>query len=204
MIKLFYAPGACSLATHIVLEWIGQPYELEKVQLGDPEFLKINPMGQVPTIIDGDRVMSQGDAVLKYLARKYPNARLGDDATIEDAYELDHWLAFFTGDVHPAFYPYFVPNRYSVDQSESAVQSAKEAAYKLVDKVFIYLNQHLKGKSHIAGNRRTIVDAYAFAMIRWGNNLPKSLADYPEIDRFYHQLLADKGVQQAMEQQGIH
>jgi glutathione S-transferase len=54
MIKLFYAPGTCALATHIALEWIGEPYELQQVQLGDPEYLKINSLGQVPAIIDGD------------------------------------------------------------------------------------------------------------------------------------------------------
>ncbi len=73
-----------------------------------------------------------------------------------------------------------------------------------MDKVFTHLDQHLTGKTHIAGNRRTIVDAYGFAMIRWGNNLPKSLSDYPQINRFYHQLLDDKDVKQAMEQQEIH
>jgi glutathione S-transferase len=203
MIKLFYAPGTCALATHIVLEWIGEPYELEKVQLGDLKFLKINALGQVPTMMDGDRVMSQGDALLKYLVHKYPSTNLGDDGTLADAYELDHWLAFFTGDVHPAFFPFFSPARYSTDESERAQHAVKEASYKLVDKVFTHLDQHLEGKTYIVGNRRTIVDAYAFAMIRWGNYLPKSLSNYPQINRFYHYMLDDKEVKQAMEQQGI-
>ncbi len=125
---MFYAPGTCALATHIVLEWIGEPYELEKVQLGDPAFLKINPLGQVPTMMDGDRVMSQGDALLKYLVHKYPSAKLGDDGTLADAYELDHWLAFFTGDVHPAFFPFFSPKRYSVDHTDQALHTVKEAS----------------------------------------------------------------------------
>lgn len=203
MIKLFYAPGTCALATHIVLEWIGEPYDLQKVHLGDPKFLTINPLGQVPTIIDEDRVMSQGDAILKYLVHKYPKAQLGDDGTLTDRYEIDHWLAFFTGDVHPAFFPFFHPNRYTVDGSPEALLAVKEASYKLVDKVFMYLDQHLVGKTHIAANRRTIVDAYGFAMMRWGNNLPKALASYPQIDRFCHQMLADQDVKRAMEQQGI-
>ena len=77
MIKLFYAPGTCALAVHIVLEWIGEQYELQLVKLGDPEYLKINPLGQVPAIIDSDReVMNQADAILKYLAQKYPVNRL--------------------------------------------------------------------------------------------------------------------------------
>lgn len=204
MIKLFYAPGTCALAPHIVLEWIGEPYELQRVKPSDPEYLKINPLGQVPAMIDGDgTVMNQADAILKYLAHKYPDVKLGDDGTLQDAYDLDRWLAFLTGDVHPAFFPYFAPNRYSTDDSDRAQKSVKEASYKLIDRVYKHLDAHLDGKAHMVGNRRTIADAYAFAMIRWGNNLPKPLSDYPNLDHFYLHLREDGGVQQAMKQQGI-
>ncbi len=205
MMKLFYAPGTCALAPHIVLEWVGEPYDLEKVQPRSPEYLKINPLGQVPAMIDGSSgVMNQADAILKYLANKYPDAHLGDDGTLQDAYELDRWLAFFTGDVHPSFFPYFAPNRYWADNNESALKSIKESSYKLVDRVFKHLDEHLDGKNYIIGNRRTIADPYAFAMIRWGNNLPKPLSEYPNIYRFYQQLREDEGVKWAMEQQGIN
>ena len=94
MIKLFYAPGTCALAPHIVLEWIGEPYDLRKVKQSDPEYLKLNPLGQVPAMIDGESgVMNQASAILKYLARKYPEAKLGDDGTLQDGYDLDRWMA---------------------------------------------------------------------------------------------------------------
>lgn len=204
MIKLFYAPGTCALAPHIVLEWIGEPYELRKVKPSDPEYLQINPLGQVPAMIDGDSgVMNQADALLKYLAHKYPNAKLGDDGTLQDTYELDRWLAFLTGDVHPAFFPFFVPQRYTADGSETTRQTVKEASYRLIDRVYQHLDNHLDGKTHLVGNRRTIADPYAFAMTRWGKSLPKPLSNYPNLDRFYQQLCQDAGVQRAMEQQGI-
>lgn len=204
MIKLFYAPGTCALAPHIVLEWIGDPYELERVQLGDPEYLKVNPMGQVPAMIDGDSgVMNQADALLKYLAHKYPEAKLGDDGTPHNAYQLDNWLAFFTGDVHPAFFPFFRPARYWPVDDPEAHKSVKEASYKLIDRVFQYLDKHLEGKEYLMGSRRTIADPYAFAMVRWGNLLPKPLADYPNVYRFYQHLYQDEAVQRAMQQQGI-
>ena len=204
MIKLFYAPGTWALAPHIVLEWIGEPYELQRVKPSDPEYLKINPLGQVPAMVDGDSgVMNQADAILKYLAHKYPNVKLADDGTLQDAYDLDRWLAFLTGDVHPAFFPFFAPNRYSTDDSDSSQKSVKEASYKLIDRVYKHLDAHLDRKAHIVGNRRTIADAYAFPMLRWGNNLPKPLSDYPNLNRFYLHLREDAGVQQAMQQQGI-
>lgn len=203
--KLFYAPGTCALAPHIVLEWIGEPYELQRVKPSDPEYLKLNPLGQVPAMIDGDRgIMNQADAILKYLAHKYPEANLGDDGTLQDGYELDRWLAFLTGDVHPAFFPYFAPSRFSTDSSEAAQKAVKEASYKLIDRVFQHLNSHLEGKTFMVGDRRTIADPYAFAMLRWGNNLPKPLSEYPNCDRFYQHWHKDTGVQQAMQQQGLN
>lgn len=205
MLKLFYAPGTCALAPHIVLEWIGEPYEIQKVKPSDPDYLKLNPLGQVPALIDGESgVMNQADAILKYLARKYPQAQLGDDGTLQDAYELARWLAFLTGDMHPAFFPFFVPDRFSTDNSDRAKQSTKEASYKLIDRVYKHLDRHLDGKDYVVGNRRTIADAYAFAMIRWGNSLPNGLTNYPNLDRFYHHLREDEGVRRAMEQQQLH
>jgi glutathione S-transferase len=205
MIKLFYAPGTCALAPHIVLEWIGEPYDLQKVKPSDPDYLKLNPLGQVPAIQDGEsEMMNQADAVLKYLARKYPAAKLGDDGTLQDGYDLDRWLAFLTGDMHPAFFPYFAPARYSTNSSDLTQQATKEAAYKLIDRVYEYLDRHLDGKNHVVGDRLTIADPYAFAMIRWGNNLPNGLTKYSNLDRFYRHWIEDSGVQSAMSQQGIN
>jgi glutathione S-transferase len=204
MIKLFYAPGTCALAPHIVLEWIGEPYDLQKVKPSDSEYLQLNPLGQVPAMIDGEsEVMNQADAILKYLAHRYPQVNLSDDGTLQDSYELDRWLAFLTGDVHPAFFPFFAPQRYAIVESRESLQAVKEKSYPLIDRVFKHLNDHLNGKDHIVANRRTIADPYAFAMIRWGNALPKGLADYSNLFRFYEMLLKDEGVQRAMAQQGI-
>src|SRR5690606_28966645 len=76
-VKLYYMPGACPLATHITLEWIGQPYEIQAVPREDlkkPEFLALNPVGSVPVLTDGDLVLTQSVAILEYLAEKHPEA----------------------------------------------------------------------------------------------------------------------------------
>ncbi len=204
MIKLFYEPGSCALALHIVLEWIDEPYELEKVNTKNPNYLKINPLAQVPVMTDnGSDVMNQTDALLKYLVHKYPAAKLGDNSSLQDVYELDRWLAFLTGDLHPAFKPFFVPQRYTVDDSEAAQQSVKKASYQLIDRLYQHLDKNLEGKTYIVGDRLTIADPYAFAMTRWGNKLPKPLSDYPNLHRFYQQMLQNEGVQRAMKKQGI-
>jgi glutathione S-transferase len=204
MIKLFSEPGSCALAIHIVLEWIGKPYEIQEVRLGDPEYLKINPLGQVPAIVDGDRdVMTQADAILKYLARKYPAAKLGDNGTLQDEYEINRWMAFLTSDLHPAFVPFYKPERYSIDRNELSKQATKEASYQLIDRMYEYLDRHLNGKKFVVGNRRTISDAYAFAMIRWGNSLPNGLTNYPNLDRFYRDWCEDSAVKRVMAEQRL-
>ena len=75
---LFYSPGACSLAPHVVLQWIGEPYEAVRVKIGSPELLKINPSGAVPALDTGEGwTLTQNAAILQYIARRYPAAKLG-------------------------------------------------------------------------------------------------------------------------------
>src|SRR3546814_2756536 len=104
--KLYYSPGACSLADHIVLEWIGKPYEAIRVSRHDresPEFPRLNPAGAVTVLQDGDRVLTQNMAVPNFLADSFPDARLGGDGTPRCRAEVNRWLAFVNADVHPEF-----------------------------------------------------------------------------------------------------
>ena len=111
MTTLYYALGACSLAPHIVLEWIGAPYEAVKVQYGSKELLAVNPAGAVPTLREDDGwLLTQAGAILHYLAHKHPQADLAGDASPRGSAELDRWSSFFTGDLHPSFYPIFMPS----------------------------------------------------------------------------------------------
>ncbi len=104
MPKLLYHVGACSLAPHIVLEWIGAPYEEQPVEYGSAELFAINPSGAVPALIEDDGwILTQAGAILHYLAHKHPQADLAGDTSPRGAAELDRWSSFFTGDLHPSF-----------------------------------------------------------------------------------------------------
>lgn len=105
--KLYYLPDACSLAIHIILDWIGEPYDTEAMTregTKSPEYLTLNPAGAVPALVDGARVLTQNSAIQKYLIEKYPRAHLGPDPTPEGNYELNHWHGFLGGAriSHPA------------------------------------------------------------------------------------------------------
>lgn len=203
--KLFYMPGACSLAPHIVLEWIGKPFELGRVERGktrEPEFLAINPAGKVPALIEDDgRVLTEAEAILLYLAEKFPEAQLGSSPTPEARYEMYKWLSYLTGDVHPAFYPYFLPQRYIADQQQH--HAVREAAHQQIDACFQLLDRYMENRTYMVENRRTILDPYLFVFCRWGNTLPNPFINYSNLHRFLMQLAEDADVQQAMQTQNI-
>lgn len=119
MPTLYYADGACSLAPHIALEWIGRPYEAVRVRYGSDELLAVNPAGAVPTLREDDGwLLTQAGAILDYLAHKHPEARLAGGDGARAKAEAHRWSAFFTSDVHAAFWPIFMPSRYTTDTSD--------------------------------------------------------------------------------------
>lgn len=205
MYTLYYAPGACSLSTHIVLEWVGAPYRALQVNPADPRYHEINPAGAVPALdIGTGAALTQCSAILKYLAREYPQAGLdlhGDHAREAD---LDRWAAFLTGDLHPAFFPVFKPERYTTDVSDSALASVKAAGVLLVEKKLAILEQHLEGRDHLAGGKRTYVDAYSIPMVRWATKvLPSGLNNFRNLARHHKRLLEDPAVIRVMTEEGL-
>lgn len=203
--KLFYMPGACSLAPHIVLEWMGVPFELGRVERGktrEPEFLAVNPAGKVPALIEEDgRVLTEAEAILLYLVEKFPEHRLSASSTAQARYEMHKWMSYLTGDVHPAFYPYFLPQRYITDEHQ--YHAIREAAHKQIDACFQLLERHMSDRTYMVENRRTVLDPYLFVFCRWGKSLPKPFTDYPNLHRFLLQMADDEGVQRAMQAQSI-
>lgn len=196
----YYATGACSLAPHIVLEWIGAPYEAVKVQISGKALLAVNPAGAVPTLREEDGwLLTQAGAILDYLAQKHPEAGLSGGETLRDKAEAHRWSAFLTSDMHAAFWPIFMPGRYTTDTSEDAKQAVVAAGHKLVRKQMGVLNTHLEGRDWMLGagrGVRSIIDAYAFPMIRWGAaKLPGGIADYPNVQALDDRLAADPAVQ---------
>ncbi|HEV2604699.1 MAG TPA: glutathione S-transferase N-terminal domain-containing protein [Microvirga sp.] len=167
MPTLYYAVGACSLAPHIALEWIEAPYDAVKVQYGSAELLAVNPAGAVPTLREDDGwLLTQAGAILDYLAHKHPKAGLAGGEGVRAKAEAHRWSAFFTSDVHAAFWPIFMPHRYTSDPSDAARRVVVEAGQKLVAKQFGILDRHLDGREHILDSGRSVIDAYAFPMIR--------------------------------------
>jgi len=203
MPTLYYAVGACSLAPHIALEWIGAPYEAVRVQYGSKELLAVNPAGAVPTLREDDGwLLTQAGAILDYLASKHPEAGLAGGDSLRAKAEAHRWSAFFTSDVHAAFWPIFMPFRYTTDNSEAARNAVAEAGQKLVAKQFRILDSHLDGRDYILDGGRSVIDAYSFPMMRWATKLlPNGVKEYPNVQALHDRIDADPAVQKVLAQE---
>jgi glutathione S-transferase len=157
----------------------------------------------VPALrIEGGRLLTQADAILKFIATSIPEAELGAGDGELAEFNLDEALAFLTGDVHPAFWPYFGPARFTTKTDQDSLDAVKESSYPRIERVMNHLNAMIQD-SHVVNQRRTIADPYAFAMCRWTVNLPKCWKDYPSIADFMNRMLEDPGVQAALSAQGL-
>lgn len=200
--KLYYMPGACPLATHIVLEWIGEPYEtraVERKALKEPEFLALNPVGSVPVFVDGDLVLTQSSAILEYLAEKYPQAGLMPE-DIHARAETRRWMGFVHSDLHKSFGLAFGKAAFS---SESAVQDAIAAGgIAKARQLFAIIDKQLNGKDWITGTR-SIVDPYLYTIIRWADALKVDLSDLPNVVAFRDRMNSDAAVKAALQAEGL-
>lgn len=201
--KLYYAPNTCALACWICLEWAGAEYEAVRADYCSEEYRRINPLAAVPALdIGGPRAMTQAAALLQYIAARYPQADMGANAGLENALEMHETLSFLASDLHPAFWPFFTPRRYTVQTDEAACAAVREAAHKLIDRAMNHLDALIAhGGGHVYQGKRSVADAYAFVMVRWTEKLPKTWRDYPHVAAFMQRMLQDAAVQRVLKAQ---
>ncbi|MCY1514098.1 Glutathione S-transferase GST-4.5 [compost metagenome] len=202
--KLYYMPGACSLASHIVLEWIGKPYEAHKLsrdELKGPEFLKVNPLGAVPALSDGDWTVTQNAAILEHLAEQAPQSKLMGDGSSRARAEVRRWLGFINSDVHKTFSMIFGAPRFLSE--ESAQKELAGSASKLLTKLFSQLDAQLAGKPYLTGDAPSIADAYLYVVLRWARAKEVDLSGQDNLAAFFKRMEADKAVQTALAAEGL-
>ncbi|HEY6644501.1 glutathione S-transferase family protein [Povalibacter sp.] len=196
--QLYYFPGACSLADHIVLEWIDVPYEtirMDRNGIRSLEYLALNPTGTVPLLVDGDFHLTQNAAILWYLADRYSAAHLLGEPSPQGRAEVMRWLSLLNSDLHPAFKPIFSPTRFLPDASR--VDEIAEAARDTVRKYLAILNARLDGRDWLV-DQRSIADPYLFVMLRWAVRLNVELKGFEHLGRFLERMYADPGVRKAI------
>lgn len=196
--KLYYFPGACSLADHIVLQWTGIAHETVRMSsetIKSDEYLRINPNGTVPLLQQDDFVLTENVAILGYIAEQRPEAALLGDGSARGRAEVMRWLAYLNSDVHMAFKPIFTPSRFLADE-EQADALADQARIQ-VSAHLQRLDDQLEGRDWLVGTR-SVADPYLFVMLRWAirKNIP--LEDFKNLLSFLERMFADAGVYAAI------
>ena len=199
--KLYYHPGACSLADHIVLEWVGEPYEVVRLSRDDmkaPKFRALNPSGKVPLLEDGDDRLSENVAILTYLSDLHPEVRLQGDGSARSRAEVMRWLAYVNSEVHKTFEMIFSPERFMPDPAD--IDTLAEMARGQLRTHFERLDEQLTGRQWIAGSR-SIADPYLFVVARWAERGGIRLDDLENISGFMTRMYADPAVQRVLKEE---
>ena len=199
--KLYYAPGACSLASHIVLCELGLPHQLEKVDLATHltasgiDFSTINPKGYVPTLqFDDGQILTEGPAILQYLADQKPAAGLLPAAGTLERARVQEWLTFTGTELHKNFSPLFNP---------AANAAWRAAAQTNVERRFAFVEKSLSGHDYLTGANFCVADAYMFTVVNWTYFLKIDLAPWPLLLAFHQRVAARPAVQAALRAEGL-
>ena len=197
--KLYYSPGACSQAAHILLHETGLPHDSEAVDIrahrtaSGGDYLAINPKGAVPALKIGDEVLTENGAVLQYIGDKAGHETLLPGTGIE-RYRVIEWLAYLGSDVHKSFGPLFNPA-----SSDEVKAGARDAVGKKLD----FLEHSLEGQDYLTGPSMTVADPYLFAMLGWTGNLGIDLGKWPNLVALRQRMEERPSVKAAVKAEGL-
>jgi glutathione S-transferase len=209
-LKLYYSPGACSLAPHIALEENGADYEPVLVNLADgaqrtPEYHAVNPKGRVPALADDGFVVTENPAVLRYIARKYPDAVLWPDNPADEARCVE-WLGWCASTIHVAYAHVRRPERYAA--SDAARADVVEKGRQTCRDVWAQVEERFAASASdwAAGQGYSVADPYIFTFWTWGRgpNLGFDMArDFPAWSAHARRMGGRPAVQRALAREGI-
>ncbi len=199
--KLYYSPGACSMAPHILAREAGYKFELEKVDIpnkktehGD-DYWKINPKGYVPALmLDDGSVLTEVGVILQYLAEQKPESQLVPKAGSMERYREMEWLNFVASEIHKSIGALFNPKM---------TPEWKEAQLGLIARRLNFLSGTLEGKQYIMGNNFTAADAYLFTVLNWTNIHKIDLGPWPKVKDYMARVAARPKVQEVMKAEGL-
>jgi glutathione S-transferase len=200
--KLYFSPGACSLSPHIVLREAGLDFELERVDFktkhtkSGADFNTINPNGYVPTLVlDDGQVLTEGPAIVQYLADLKPDAALAPRNGTMERTRLQEWLNFISTELHKAFSPLF---------NKAAPEEWKALVREGLGLRLGYVARQLEGKDYLFGNRFSVADAYLFTVLQWTKYVAVDLATWPVLVDYVARVGARPTVKAAIEAERLN
>lgn len=199
--KLFYMPGACSLAPHIVACEAGLDLKIERVNTKEQrteagaDFKAINPKGYVPTLqLDDGQILTEAAVVVQYLGDRKPEAKLIPAAGSLERYRVQEWLNFIATELHKGMGPLWNP--------ATPAEFRAATVERLMGK-FAFLDAQLQKGEYLTGSQFTVADAYLFTVTNWTGHLKLDLSAYPALLAFQKRVGARPGVQKALKDEGL-
>jgi glutathione S-transferase len=199
--KLYYAPGACSLSPRIVAAEAGIEVSFEKVDgaskktASGADFYGINPKGYVPALeLDNGEVLTEGPAIVQYLADLKPDKRLAPANGTLERYRVQEMLGYINSEIHKSYSPMFNPK--STPEVKAEREEYLRKRYDLIEK-------RLEGRQYLFGDTFTVADAYLFTVTNWANFLKINLSPFPNLLAFQKRVAARPAVQAALAAEGL-
>ncbi len=207
MMKLYFSPGACSLNPHIVLNEVGAPYEMERVDLktkktqkGD-DFLKINPKGQVPTFQTEDgKILTEGAVIVQYIADKYPEKNMMPKWGTWERYKANEWLNYVATEIHKNMGTMFAVDRMITNKEGN--EEFKNSMREGLGKKFDYLSSHLSNNAFLMGTQFCAADAYLYTVLSWHAYLKLDMTKWPKLMGYMEQIQSRPAVRATLKAEG--
>ncbi|GAA5179910.1 glutathione S-transferase family protein [Niveibacterium umoris] len=208
MIELHYYPSNASLAPHMLLEEIGAEYALRLVDRAhdahkSPEYLKLNPNGLIPVLVDGDLVLFESAAICLHLADTHPASALVPPVGSAERAHFYKWLCWLTNTLQPALIAYFYPQRWA--ESDDAVAQVKAHAEQRIGAMLDLLDAEFArhGGDWLLGDRLSAVDFFALMLCRWTRGFARPARSLPHLGPYLARMLARPAVVRAFEQEAL-
>jgi len=193
--KLYFNPGACSLASTIIVKELNLPVSLVKVDLANKktssgeDYLCINKKGYVPALeLDDGSILTEGVAILQYLADQKPEAGLAPANGTIERYRLQEWLTFINSEIHKSYSPLF---------DKSTPEQTTKTFHEKLEKRHSFIAEHLGNREFLLGNNFTVADAYLFTTMTWAKSFDIDFSKWPSLKAYQEKIAALPSVQAA-------
>ena len=199
--KLYYSPGACSLAAHVALLEAALSFDLVKVDLraktfeNGRDYLKVNPKGQVPALgLDGGEVLTEGAVIVQYIADQAEGSNLAPANGSIERYRLQEWLSFVASELHKNFSPLF---------NATIPEDVKAFFRNRITGKLKYVDEQLADRDYLLGRQFSVADGYLYTMLRWADGHKLDLSQLNSLMAFKARVEARPKVQQALTREGL-
>jgi glutathione S-transferase len=206
MLTLHYYPSNASLAPHFLLNEIGAPFELALVDRAanaqqSAAYLRLNPNGRIPTIVDGDVIVYETAATILHLVDRFPDARLAPAVGTKERSLFYRWIAHLSSTVQPEMRPYFYPEQHV--ENPAYADDVRCTAERRLGEMFARIDAQLGAGPYALGETYSAVDPYLLMLARWGRNWTKPARELPNLAKLLARVLSRPAIQRTFEREGI-